>query len=240
MKALPRPSKRFGETVCCAGITVNREWRRLYPIRYRQLGDKKFQRWQWIRYGWRLPTSDVRKESRHVFEDSITPVRKLPERERPDFLEPLMAGSVREAASRGDSLTLIRPQRVSFRWRGKSEALIAQERDVYRAAARQMSFLDQELADYEPCPYDFRLSFVDEDGQHHHTCADWETSATFWRQSRKYDAEAALSHLNHMYNELYPERGMVLAMGNLAKRPQTWQLLGIIRLDPSSGPRLFP
>jgi hypothetical protein len=31
VKAIPQPSKRYGETVCCAGITRNGEWRRLYP-----------------------------------------------------------------------------------------------------------------------------------------------------------------------------------------------------------------
>ena len=33
VKAVPQPSKRYGEMVCCAGVTRQGEWRRLYPIR---------------------------------------------------------------------------------------------------------------------------------------------------------------------------------------------------------------
>ena len=35
VKALPQPSKTHGETVCCAGVTVHGEWKRLFPVRYR-------------------------------------------------------------------------------------------------------------------------------------------------------------------------------------------------------------
>ena len=33
------------------------------------------------------------------------------------------------------------------------------------------------------------------------------------------------------FNDEYPRKGMAFAVGNVAKRPQTWMLLGIIRLD---------
>ncbi len=29
----------------------------------------------------------------------------------------------------------------------------------------------------------------------------------------------------------YPRKGMAFAVGNVASRPQTWMLLGVIRLD---------
>jgi hypothetical protein len=35
------------------------------------------------------------------------------------------------------------------------------------------------------------------------------------------------------FNDEYPRAGMAFALGNQAKRPQTWQLLGVIRLDDS-------
>jgi hypothetical protein len=37
----------------------------------------------------------------------------------------------------------------------------------------------------------------------------------------------------------YPAKGMVVALGNQAKRPQTWQLLGVIRLDEMAQGDLF-
>ena len=240
VKAVPRPSQRFGETVCCAGVTPDREWRRLYPIRFRQLGENKFSRWQWVRYRWRPPTSDRRRESRHVFEDSLTPGRTLPERERADFVEPLVVGSAREAEARGASLALIRPTESRFRWKSKPPARIEAERREFQAVARQMSFFDAELATIEPSPFEFRMSFRDDDGWHHHSCSDWETMATFWKLRPRYGDEGALRHLDRTYNETYPKRGMVLALGNMAKRPRTWLLLGVIRVDSPLMDRLFP
>ena len=146
VKAVPRPSQRHGETVCCAGVTLGREWRRLYPIRFRQLGENRFERWQWVQYKWRPPTSDARTESRHVFEDTLEPGSLMPERERAEFLEPLLVASVTRAAARGQSLALVRPKQVRFRWKDKPVQRINDERAAYQTAARQSSFFDKELA----------------------------------------------------------------------------------------------
>src|SRR5216110_2874389 len=83
VKALPQPSKKHGETVCCAGVTADRAWKRLFPVRFRYLrGDASFSRWDWVRFKYRTPTSDRRPESCHVFADSIAVDGKLPTRER--------------------------------------------------------------------------------------------------------------------------------------------------------------
>ncbi len=240
VKAIPQPSRKHGETVCCAGVTLERKWRRLYPIRFRHLGENRFSRWQWVRYSWVLPKSDARHESRHVFEDKIEPRRIMPERERAEFLEPHIVGSAREAMSRGDSLALVRPQETKFRYREKPPQLIAQERKAYEAAARQGSLFDKELAALEPSPFIFQLNFLDEEGWHRPSCSDWETTATYWKHAKNYGPDRALDHLDNMYNDVYREKGMVLALGNMAKRPKTWLLLGVIRLDQPIGPRLFP
>lgn len=33
------------------------------------------------------------------------------------------------------------------------------------------------------------------------------------------------------FNDEYPRKGMAFAVGTMAARPQTWMLLGVIRLD---------
>ena len=240
VKAVPRPSQHHGETVCCAGVTLSREWRRLYPVRFRQLKDNKFSRWQWVRYRWRPPTSDARKESRHIFEDSLRPGKLMPEDERTDFLEPLIVPSVKVAAARGDSLALIRPHEVRFRWKQKPEKRISAEKTAYESAAKQSSFFDSALAAIEPSPLEFRLSFRDEDGWHHHGCEDWETTATYWKFAARHNPNLGLKRLDQFYNRDYPAKGMVLAFGTMAKRPKTWLLLGVIRLDKPTMGSLFP
>jgi hypothetical protein len=41
------------------------------------------------------------------------------------------------------------------------------------------------------------------------------------------------------FNEEYPAKGMAFALGNMAKRPQTWHLLGVLRLDEQRQKDMF-
>jgi hypothetical protein len=163
----------------------------------------------------------------------------MPVGERANFLEGVIRGSVKDAESRNATLTLVRPVESHFRWKAKPQWRIDAEKTAYENTARQASIFDRELAALVPAPFDFRFRFRDADGWHNHSCADWETAATYRKHSQKYGPEGALSHLDKTYNTDYPGRGFVLALGNMAKRPQTWQLLGIIRLDAAEEPNLL-
>ena len=238
VKAVPQPSKTHVETVCCAGVTGGRLWRRMFPVRFRQLSDgSQFARWQWVEYRHGPPKDDTRKESRRVFEDTLRPGETMPERERPGFLAPLVLDGLAAAAARGDSLALVRPASSRFYWRPRSKADMDEARDAYARAARQDSFLDQELAAFEPPPYDFRVACRDAGGEHDYRCGDWETTAAFFKLRRSYTEGEVLSHLARTYNEARTGRGLVMAMGNMKKRPNQWQLLGLLAVpdEPQLG-----
>jgi hypothetical protein len=67
VKAAPQVGRRYGETVCCAGIDIYGNWLRLYPVSFRTLEEsKKFGRWDRIKFDWRMPNDDKRTESRRV------------------------------------------------------------------------------------------------------------------------------------------------------------------------------
>ena len=53
----------------------------------------------------------------------------------------------------------------------------------------------------------------------------------FWKWRESYGEASALKRMSEVYNDEYPKRGMAFAIGNQAKRPQVWQLLGVLRLD---------
>lgn len=233
VKALPQPSKQYGETVCCAGVTAAGQWKRLFPVRFRHLsGNSSFARWDWVKFRYRRPTTDARAESCHVFEDSIELDGQLSiKKEQRRLLTPLIVGSAKVAMERGQSLALIRPQNTRFIAKAKAKAAIEEERDAYRRAAGQSSMFDQELAELEPSPYEFRFKFEDESGKHDYENGDWETHAMYWREQKRRGDQAAIKWMDETFNDVYPRKGMVFAIGNQAKRPQTWQLLGVIRLD---------
>jgi len=53
----------------------------------------------------------------------------------------------------------------------------------------------------------------------------------FWRERNRTSEAEALQWMLRTFNDEYPVKGMVFALGNQAKRPQVWQLLGVIRVD---------
>lgn len=235
VKALPQPSKKYGETVCCAGLTEHGEWKRLFPVRFRHLnGQASFARWDWVDFGFRRPTNDLRKESCHVFEDSISVTGSLPLKNRNRLLDPVFVSSATEAMEKNSSLALIRPRNTFFLFRKRKEGEIVAERSAYVRAAGQASLFDRDLAQFEPSTYEFYFKFEDGSGKHKYRSGDWETHAMFWRERQSHGEANALRWMSEVYNDEYPKKGMAFAIGNQAKRPQVWQLLGVIRLDEST------
>jgi len=238
VKALPHAGKKHGETVCCAGVTERGEWRRQFPIHFRRL-QEKFKRWDLIEYEYRVPKDDKRPESRRVQEDTIQVVGSLRQAERASLLNGVIVSSTAKAASLERSLALIRPASVSFSAKKKSTKELQVEQQAYRNAARQGSFFDKELLELEPCLYAFHFDYTDADGiKHTSTCDDWETAAMYRRFSRDYGVEHALSLMKKTFEEDYPAKGMAFAMGTHSRYPDTWLLVGILRLDEISQLRL--
>lgn len=241
VKALPQRSTIHGETVCCAGVTAFGEFKRLYPIRFRHLTDQvAFKRWDWVDFKYRLPTSDRRKESCHVMEDSIHVNGSMPPKDRQSFLNRLVSPSVKAAEANGQSLALIRPCKTNFYFKKKKQDELEEERRTYAEAARQGSFFDERLKALEPSPYEFRFKFEDEAGAHDYANGDWEAHAMFFNGRRREGSDqAALDWMAKTFNDEYPKRGILFCVGNMAKRPQTWQLLGVLRVGDTSQASLF-
>lgn len=232
VKALPHVGLRYGETVCCAGLTAQGDWRRQYPVNFRRL-EGGFGRWDWVEYDWRRPGGDDRRtESRRVQQESIRVVGKMPEKDRPRFLDDVIVPSCEVALERGQTLALIRPISPRFSWQLKSEKQLTAERAAYKRAASQLSMFDAELAALDPCPYAFRFDYRTSDGRTHTaTCDDWETAATFYKRSRGRGAVHALESMARTFNVDYAAKGMCFAMGTHSRFPKTWLLVGVVRVD---------
>lgn len=241
VKASPQPSKAYAETVCCAGIDDQGKWRRLYPVRFRHLSeDRAFSRWSVVSFKARPPKSDQRWESCHVFEDTISIEGKVSsDVEKSELAIKGLENSEKDAREKGKSLTLIRPQNPHLTWSKRSDDEIAAAKARYENQMRQANLFDEEVRSYQPCPYEFRMRYDDGSGRHNKTCADWETAAAFFNFRRQYGEEKALEFIRSKYCEEYVQSGLVFALGNMAKRPQTWQLLGIFPVKASAQASLF-
>lgn len=239
IKAQPHRSSKYSETVCCAGVGRDRKWRRQYPVPFRNLQDwQQFRRWQWIEYEYVDPTDDSRSESQKVQPESLRTLGELPKAERADFLAPLVRRSFREADALRESLTLIRPQRISLSATPKTPEELAHETREHKKLADQLSMFDKPADPLNPCRMQFRLDWIDGEGKaRSHECDDWETSAAFNRFERRFGEEGAIRELKYKYEDQYLAAGLVLGFSTHKRRnvehgtTNQWLLVGMIRLD---------
>lgn len=242
IKANPHLSSRNFETVCCAGVGKDGKWRRQYPISFRILEDEqKFKRWSWIRYKFKKPDHDNRKESQKVQDNSIEIFSEAKERGRSASLQSLIYGSFAEPEENEDSLTLIRPKNSEFYWKRKDVAELEATALKHENIANQMSLFSPDANPLPQCPYSFHFRWTDEFGVvKNHTCDDWETSATFFNRRRNLGGEeSALLSMGETFNNEYPEKGMALAFSTHSRRNHQWLLVGILRADRTNQGSLF-
>ena len=236
VKAAPRPSETFGETVCCAGIDLNENWVRLYPVSFRQLEDyQKFSRWDHIKYRWSRPkaTKDVRSESRRVDPHSVEIVRPMRPGDRSRLMCRIAVTSLAREHEAKRSLALLKPEILDFWHERRGQEEIA-ERDqvLQRLRDQQDLFAPPSLIPKRTSPYSFKYRYRDDDGVQVGTCQDWETEQTFLVRRRDQGSEqAALDWMLRVFGEEYPRRGMALAMGTHRYRLHQWLINGVVRVD---------
>ena len=82
-KTYPSISTKYGETVCTAGILLDKnekplQWIRIYPVRYRALDfEKKYKRWSIISAEIERNEKDFREESYRIDDNSISVIREI-------------------------------------------------------------------------------------------------------------------------------------------------------------------
>lgn len=235
VKAAPRTSQKFGETVCIAGLTGEGDWVRLYPVSFRDLEDsQRFGRWHRITYRGRRPDkqSDSRIESRRVDPHSIQIIGELPERQRNSFLNRVAVNGLRRELEQGRSLALLKVDVTDFYYRKKSLDDLKKEQVAREQLISQSDFfVAEKIIPRNPCPFSFHYKYLDEDGSHVGTCQDWETEATFLRRRAELGEVEALNWMMRTFGEEYPRKGMALAMGTHRYRADQWLINGIVRFE---------
>ena len=241
IKAAPQAGQRHGETVCCAGIDLQGDWLRLYPISFRTLDQgQKFGRWDRVKFKWRPPIHDRRIESRRVAQESLEIVGTLKKAERERFLANSIVTSLDKEREAERSLALLKAEILDFSAVEKSAEEIQIETAKFDALRAQPNLFNaKQIIPYKPCPYRFKYRYRTDDGKREGTCQDWEIEATFYLWAKKYGQDHALSEVTRVFGEEYPLEGMLLAMGTHSRYPDTWLINGVVRLDDVKQPTLF-
>lgn len=237
VKAYPNPSKKYGETVCCAGIDLKTGlWLRLYPIPYRDLdSNKKFKKYGVVEVSCKKSTDDKRPESYKVNCDSIKLIEWWDTKSdgwerRKSVVIPTQSKSMCRVFEEGKknlrSLAIIKPRNISFSWK-KVTAKDKNDREKYYA---QLSLFYKTKDALKAIPFNFYYEF-NCDGEincpgHKLLIIDWEIGQAYlgWR----YEPAILLEKIKEKWLDFMcsEKRDTYFFVGNMKRFKQNFMVLG--------------
>lgn len=242
VKAAPNPSAKYGETVCVAGLSldpVRQGWIRLYPINFRELGeDASFRKYDIITVDSVPARQDSRRESWRPRMDTLRVEMSLKgwHRRRP-WLDPAISSTTmcrlhRDATMDSPSLALIRPQQVTgFTVTRFSGWTPDQQARIDKYVSQLSLFGDEDRTPLEAPRFTgayHYLCFEPDCRGHKQGFLDWEFVALQRRLNSRSDAAARKELEQRFLRELCaPDREVSFYVGNQAKHPRTFSVLGV-------------
>ena len=239
VKAYPTPSKKYGETVCTAGITKEGKWIRLYPVQFRDLpNDKQYKKFNWIEANVTPAQETLRRwESHRIDEETIKITgfleagRKWPEREK--YFIPMVSSSLEKLMtlrdSRKASLGAFKPKKViDFRIE-KGEGSWSEKQ---LAALEQQTIFGQSKTTLEKIPYTFHYKFLCDDSScngHDLTIIDWELIQSYRNFKKEYgDEETTLEMVKKKwFDYFFIERESYFVVGT-DSRFNRFMIIGVV------------
>jgi hypothetical protein len=265
VKTYPTLSRKYGETVCTAGVREDGSWIRLYPVPFRRLDRKeRYSKFDWIECQLARNTADPRPETfRPLDEREFKPVGHIGttdgwaerreimlKRARVyDRLDDLIAG----AKANLTSLAVFKPtELVGFRWEEESRewdpAKLRQMRDLTK---HMDLFSDntwrQTFKVIPKLPYSFSYSFLDATGRSSELqILDWEIGALYWHclRAANGDEQIALQKVRQKYFDEFLKSDLHLFLGTTQEfhfiAPNPWVIVGVFPVPHETHLPLFP
>ncbi len=240
VKGYPSPSKKYGETVCTAGVDLTtNNWIRLYPVPFRFLTfDKQFKKYSIIKANVRKAKNDARPESYNIDCGSIQFIDWISSadgwKKRKKFIEPLAAKSMCEIErlSKTENLSLgfFKPNRnVEFSSHPVSRKSKPGERMFYD----QPDLFIPEKESLEKIPYIFRYHYYCEnefDCKGHHQCiVDWEIGEAYrsWQSDYKTKEKTVVAIERKWKDEMFAEKKDTYFFTGNHSQYKTFMILGV-------------
>lgn len=251
VKAYPNLSRKYGETVCVAGIDLQaNQWIRLYPIPFRDLdNNQKFKKYNIIEVKTIKARNDHRPESFRVDRDTIKVAgsvdykpNKVNWAERKRIVLPTASRSMCEILRLSDSedksLGVFKPKNVSFSW----EKVAVEDKKKRESYYAQQDFLEKKKDPLEKMPYVFRYSFFcanEKDCQgHSYPIIDWEIAQSFRSWRRRYKTtEKLLEMIEEKWIGMIcaPKRETYFYVGNQLRFRDNFMILGTFYPPKANG-----
>jgi hypothetical protein len=243
VKAYPQPSRGYGETVCVAGVRVDREpeWIRLYPVTYRELeAADRFKKYQMVDLRV-FPSSDTRPESFKPNLESVQIGQEIDSdngtwRRRWTYLESLAGATTTcelqalQAESPSPSLGLIKPD-VQDLVVEENDAFTADQQAIVELAASGDLFSEGRPV-LQPAPYRVKYRYRCESegcSGHEQSIIDWEVgeAGRSWQQLYPKSELPARLRSRFLDEMCGPDRDTYFFVGNQHRRPRGFMVLGV-------------
>lgn len=223
VKTYPTLSKKYGETVCTAGVREDGSWVRMYPVPFRRLGEKQqYRKYDWVECRLVRNKTDMRPETfRPLDEAELQPVDHLDThdiwRARRDIVLhkckvwTRLDDLIRAAKDNTHSLAVFKPAKVlDFVCEPVSRDWDITRVQHMRELTKQHDLFDdnrwrETFRLVRKLPYKFSYVFEDAAGKRSTLMVlDWELGALFWNclttaGGRPSDEPAALEKVRAKY-----------------------------------------
>ncbi len=264
VKTYPTLSRKYGETVCTAGVCEDGSWVRIYPVPFRKLDEEQqYKKFDWIDCKLIKSKNDKRPESRHTAnlsdlkpvgrmgtEDKWRDRRKLLLRTAKVYtqLQPLIDAAKANTAS----LAVFKPAKIidflveeeERKWDEKKVTEMrnkTQQTELFAAESWRKTFKI-----IPKLPYSFSYKFVDADGQQSTMqILDWEIGALYWNCLKQCDGDeaAALEKVKTKYFEQFLKTDLHFFLGTTQQyhqiAPNPWVIIGVLPIPHEIQPTLF-
>jgi hypothetical protein len=264
VKTYPTLSRKYGETVCTAGVREDGTWVRIYPVPFRRLDEnEQYSKFDWLECRLLRNASDPRPETfRPVDENELQPIDHIDTasnwRERRRILlktarvynrlEDLIAG----AKANEVSLAVFKPTRVSdFTWEEDTRAWDPEKLRQMRELHSQLDLFTENswrktFQVILKLPYNFSYRFEDVAGKSSEMqILDWEIGALYWNCLRSVDGDEpkALAKVRQKYFETFPKSDLHFFLGTTQRfhfvAPNPWVIVGVFPIPHDKQLGLF-
>ncbi|MEW6302674.1 MAG: hypothetical protein AB1705_04335 [Verrucomicrobiota bacterium] len=264
VKTYPTLSRKYGETVCTAGVREDGSWVRLYPVPFRRLDEtEQYKKYDWLECDLVRGRKDPRPETRHPADmKQLVPVGHMGTgdnwRERRQLLlgtckvHTGMQTVIDGAKANEMSLTIFKPTVVrDFFWEEEEREWDAAKLAEMRNRANQGEMFAEEawrqtFQVIPKLPYSFSYRFEDEIGKSSTLqVLDWEAGALCWKclRSCRGDEQAALAKMRQKYFDEFKQKDVHFYLGTTQefhfRAPNPWVIIGVLPIPHEAQGRLL-
>lgn len=253
VKTYPTLSRKYGETVCTAGVREDGSWVRIYPVPFRRLDQtEQYSKFDWVECRLIRNTKDPRPETHHAADlKELKPAGHMDTasnwRDRRKLLlktakvHTRLQSLIDGAKENKVSLAVFKPAKIiGFAWEEEDREWNADKVAEMRNQTNQAELFSDEtwrqtFKVIPKLPYSFSYEFEDADGKKAKLqILDWETGALFWNCLKQCngDEKKALGKVRVKYADQFMKTDLHFFLGTTQQfhfvAPNPWVIIGVL------------